>query len=59
MVPLSEIMATELVTVSPDLTLQDVARVFAEAGISGAPVVSGRELVGGGLHGRDAGLRNG
>ena len=46
MVPLSEIMTAELVTVSPDLTLQEVARVFAEAGISGAPVVSGRELVG-------------
>jgi CBS domain-containing protein len=46
MVPLSEIMTTELVTVSPDLTLQEVARVFAAAGISGAPVVSGRELVG-------------
>ena len=46
MVPLSEIMTTELVTVSPQLTLQEVARVFAEAGISGAPVVSGQELVG-------------
>jgi CBS domain-containing protein len=46
MVPLSEIMTTELVTVSPQLSLQEVARVFAEASISGAPVVSGRELVG-------------
>jgi CBS domain-containing protein len=46
MVPLSEIMSTELVTVSPQLTLQEVARVFAASGISGAPVVSGRELVG-------------
>jgi CBS domain-containing protein len=46
MVPLSEIMTTELVTVSPQLTLQEVARVLAEAGISGAPVVAGRELVG-------------
>ena len=46
MVPLSEIMTMELITVSPDLTLQEVARVFADAGISGAPVVSGRELVG-------------
>ena len=44
--PLSEIMTTELVTVSPELSLQEVARAFAEAGISGAPVVSGRELVG-------------
>jgi CBS domain-containing protein len=46
MAPLSEIMTTELVTVSPDLTLQEVARVFAASGITGAPVVSGRELVG-------------
>ncbi len=46
MVPLSEIMTTELVTVSPDLSLQELARVFAAAGITGAPVVSGRELVG-------------
>lgn len=46
MVPIEQIMSTELVTVSPELTLQEVARVFAESGISGAPVVSGRELVG-------------
>lgn len=46
MVRLEQIMTTELVTVSPDLTLQEVARVFAESNISGAPVVSGRELVG-------------
>lgn len=46
MVPLSKIMTTELVTVSPDLTLQDVAQVLAGNGISGAPVVSGCELVG-------------
>lgn len=46
MVPLKDIMTTELVTVSPDLSLQELAGVFAAAGISGAPVVSGRELVG-------------
>jgi len=46
MVPLSGIMTAELVTVSPDLTLQELARVFAAQGISGAPVVAGRELVG-------------
>lgn len=46
MVPLSDIMTTELVTVSPDLTLQEVARVFSESGISGVPVVAGQELVG-------------
>jgi CBS domain-containing protein len=46
MVPLNEIMSTELVTVSPDLTLQELAQVFSAQGISGAPVVAGRELVG-------------
>jgi len=46
MVSLREIMTTDLVTVSPDLTLQEVAQVFAERRISGAPVVSGKELVG-------------
>jgi CBS domain-containing protein len=46
MVPLGDIMTTELVTVSPDLSLQELARVFAAQDISGAPVVSGRELVG-------------
>jgi len=46
MVPLSEIMTTELVTVSPDLSLQELAEILAAQGISGAPVVSGRELVG-------------
>lgn len=46
MVPLKDIMTTELVTVSPNLTLQELAEVLAERGISGVPVVSGRELVG-------------
>lgn len=43
---LREIMTADLVTVSPDLTLQEVAQVFAERRISGAPVVSGTDLVG-------------
>jgi CBS domain-containing protein len=46
MVPISDIMTTELVTVSPNLSLQELAEVLAGRGISGAPVVSGRELVG-------------
>jgi CBS domain-containing protein len=46
MVPLREIMTTELVTVSPDLSLQEMAQILAGHGISGAPVVSGRALVG-------------
>ncbi len=34
-----EIMRTELVTVGPDMSVHDLARVLADKGISGAPVV--------------------
>lgn len=46
MVSLREIMTEELVTVSPDLSLQELAQILAGHGISGVPVVSGRTLVG-------------
>lgn len=46
MLSLREIMTTDLVTVSPNLSLQELAQLFAERRISGVPVVSGRELVG-------------
>ncbi len=39
MTQVRDIMQTEVVTVSPDTTLHDLARVFAEYDISGAPVV--------------------
>jgi CBS domain-containing protein len=42
-----DVMTTDVITVDPDTTVQDVAKLLAERGISGAPVVdrSGR-LVG-------------
>lgn len=42
-----DIMTTDVITVDPDVTVQDLAKLLAERGISGAPVVdaSGR-LVG-------------
>jgi CBS domain-containing protein len=42
-----DIMTTDVITVDPDMTVQDLAKLLAERGISGAPVVdaSGR-LVG-------------
>jgi CBS domain-containing protein len=43
---LRDIMTTDLVTVSPDMSLQQVAEVFAAHHISGAPVVDGQQLVG-------------
>jgi CBS domain-containing protein len=39
MTQVRDIMQTEVVTVSPDTTLHDLARVFSEYDISGAPVV--------------------
>jgi CBS domain-containing protein len=46
MLTLREIMTTELVTVSPDMNLHELAEVFASKRISGAPVVAGTDLVG-------------
>jgi CBS domain-containing protein len=42
-----DVMTTDVITVDPDMTVQDLAKLLAERGISGAPVVdsSGR-LVG-------------
>ena len=39
MLTLHEIMATDLVTVSPDMNLHELAEIFAARGISGAPAV--------------------
>lgn len=46
MAALRDLMTTELVTVSPDMSLQQVAEVLASRHISGAPVVDGDQLVG-------------
>ena len=42
-----DVMTTDVITVDPDTTVQAVAALLAEHGISGAPVVdSGGRLVG-------------
>ena len=46
MLTLRDIMTTDLVTVSPEMNLHELAEVFAARKISGAPVVAGRDLVG-------------
>jgi CBS domain-containing protein len=46
MLRLRDIMTSELVTVSPDMSLHELAEIFASRRISGAPVVAGEDLVG-------------
>ena len=46
MVTLNEIMSTDVVTVSPDMSLREVADVFVSEHITGAPVLSAERLVG-------------
>jgi CBS domain-containing protein len=46
MVTLREIMSSEVVTVSPDMSLKEVADVFVSEHITGAPVVSTERLLG-------------
>ena len=42
-----DVMTTDVITVDPDMTVQALARLLAERGISGAPVVdSNGRLVG-------------
>lgn len=43
---LRDVMTSKVIVVSPDMTMRDVAAVFSEAHISGAPVVSGGRVVG-------------
>ena len=45
MAALRDLMTTELVTVSPDMSLQQVAEVLASRHISGAPVVDAEQRV--------------
>lgn len=55
-------MQTEWPTLGPEDTVEDAIRLFAKSGISGAPVVEGRELIGiiteGDLIFRDAEIRS-
>lgn len=46
MVTLREIMSAEVVTVTPDMSLKEVADVFVSEHITGAPVVAAERLVG-------------
>jgi CBS domain-containing protein len=46
MLKLRDIMTTDVVTVSPDLSLRETMELFAQRHVSGAPVVAGSELVG-------------
>lgn len=46
MLRISEIMTTNVVTLSPDLSLRDAMDVLTTRHITGAPVVSGRKVVG-------------
>lgn len=41
-----DVMTTDVITVSPEMTIQAVATLLAEKGISGAPVVDAGKLVG-------------
>lgn len=46
MVTVSDLMTTELVTVSPELTLRDAVEMLATRHIGGAPVVAGGRVLG-------------
>ncbi len=41
-----DVMARDVVTLSPDMTLSEMDRVLLEKQVSGAPVVEGKRLVG-------------
>jgi acetoin utilization protein AcuB len=42
----SELMTTELITVTPDTLLEEAARIMADSKIGGLPVMQGHRLVG-------------
>jgi CBS domain-containing protein len=46
MLKLTDIMTTEVATVTPETTLKEAVELFAEKHISGAPVVTGNRVVG-------------
>jgi CBS domain-containing protein len=46
MLKLSEIMTRDVITVTPETTLREAVELFSTKHISGAPVVSGHEVVG-------------
>jgi CBS domain-containing protein len=46
MIRLASIMTKDVVTATPEMTLREAAELFSSHHISGAPVVSGRKVVG-------------
>ena len=46
MLRLRDIMTTDVITVSPELTLRDAMALLAARHLSGAPVVSGKKVIG-------------
>ena len=46
MIQAKDIMATDLITVSPDMEIVKAAKILLEKGINGVPVVDGGKLVG-------------
>ncbi|MGD2216289.1 MAG: CBS domain-containing protein [Gemmatimonadales bacterium] len=46
MLKLKDLMNSDVVSVSPDLTLRELLEVFTEQEMSGAPVVTGSQVVG-------------
>lgn len=46
MLKLKDLMNSNVVSVSPDLTLRELLEVFTELEVSGAPVVTGSQVVG-------------
>ena len=41
-----DVMTTPVITVGPETSVQDLAKLLSERGISGVPVVEGERLVG-------------
>ena len=41
-----DIMTTEVITIAPDMPIRDIARIFRERNISGAPVVEQGRVIG-------------
>lgn len=46
MLRVRDIMSTDVITVSPEMTIRDTMDLFAAHHVSGAPVVSGRNVLG-------------
>lgn len=45
-IQLSDLMSYPVITVEADTTMEEVAKIFREKGVTGVPVVNGKDLVG-------------